>query len=220
MATGGKEPSTQHCVKEEPAITLASVYLAGDLGAGGQEGAGEQTKVEDVLAPESDQSRSSMDVSASMTPRYVPLDGAEGEEQSADRKKLCIFLVLDILLCDALSLLQVIVVTIAWKLTLSSSSSTFDWDAILINIKINLIGEFVVTDLLLLFIIAYRCSRPVRHGLYAMDIFPMWKRTLNWQRMLLFSTFPLMTMPVFFSLLSTSHVVKEEDGSTFLRIVT
>ena len=25
---------------------------------------------------------------------------------------------------------------------------------------------------------------------------------------------------VFFSLLSTSHVVKEEDGSTFLRIVT
>ena len=40
------------------------------------------------------------------------------------------------------------------------------------------------------------CATQVRHGLYAMDIFPMWKRTLNWQRMLLFSTFPLMTMPV------------------------
>ena len=138
-------------------------------------------------------------------------EGKAGNSLENETEQLLVHIVLQIMVADAVSLLQVICMVMVLKLSVAGH---FDWEVIVFNISSNLIGEVLVTDLFVISVIAYRCSRDTRQGLYKLKILSMWASTgsdhlLN----ALCALAPMIMMSPFIMILESAQVETDVSGS-------
>ena len=150
---------------------------------------------------------------------------AEGESPTEQEQRILARIIPYTMLIEAVSLLHVIFAVSIWRLAFCASpedhaagACVYNWSNIAANSSINLFGEIICTDLLVVLLFIYRRRRGWRDGLYSQDLLATWKASFPAGVLRAICLGSIMLAPASICCLSVSYVVVEPGGFTYLSV--
>jgi hypothetical protein len=150
-------------------------------------------------------------------------DAEEGESETEQR--ILARIIPYTMLIEAVGLLHVIFAVSIWRLGFCASAEdhaagacAYNWSNIAANSSINLVGEIICTDLLVVLLFIYRRHRGWRDGLYSQDLLAIWKASFPAGVLRAICLGSIMLAPACISCLSVSYVAVEPGGFTYLSV--